>query len=144
LRAKHFCFFQFDNLALRFRINLMAELLTLQQLWERAGNPFQPKHFVQGPEPCGNPNLYFPYPTVPRYLMTPENAAKAQAALDVCTRIVGTWGKENLRWAILNFKPRQRNFLKPTMAVSTLFKFLMKPVRGFWQECRKEVTTHSS
>ncbi len=61
---------------------------------EMYGIPLEVDDFITRPEPCGNPNLFLPFPTIPIYLMDSQKAVEAQVLLDKCTSMVGSWGEK--------------------------------------------------
>jgi len=91
-------------------INKEGKLITFSEMWEQAGSPFQPRHFVSEPEPCGDPELYFPFPTIPRFLMKEADADAAQIALDICIKIVGPFGERRSQTKSPEFKKAAEKF----------------------------------
>ena len=90
----------------------MSELVTLRELWQESGLSFQPRHFVSEPLP---PSRYpFPAPFVPRYLMDPAEADRAEIALKQCTDLVGHWGSRFSRIKLPEFKEAAQVFKDAT------------------------------
>jgi len=68
--------------------------ITIRQMWEGLGGRFSPKHFVSRPGAGERVGLHIPFPEVPKLLMRPGLAEKAQVALDICVEIAGGWGQK--------------------------------------------------
>ena len=90
------------------------QLVSMRELREMAGMELEVDDFISRPEPCGNPDLYWPTPAIPHYLMDSENTKEAQNLLDNCTQIVGTWGEKGSLKDTEDFQKVSANFKEVT------------------------------